>query len=65
MPRNEDLEMTTNREPLEKRAVTESRELERPAPRMRKIDCFGNPEIADRRIEHRGGRHSFDIPKAG
>jgi hypothetical protein len=37
--------------------VTESGELERPQLR-RKIDCAGNPEIADRRFVGREGRRS-------
>ncbi len=37
--------------------ATESGELERPRPR-RKIDCAGNPEIADRHHAARGSSES-------
>ncbi len=53
----------TNLDPAKARATTESGELERPKGR-RKIDCVGNPEVTDRRIEHRGGRRIYDIPRA-
>jgi hypothetical protein len=54
-----------NFDPAKARATTESGELERPVPGRRKIDCVGNPEVTDRRVEHRGGRRVYDVPKAG
>ena len=53
-----------NPDPARARATTESGELERPVKGRRKIDCVGNPEVTDRRIEHRGGRRNYDIPRA-
>jgi hypothetical protein len=40
-------------------SATESGELERPRLR-RKIDCAGNPEIADRRLTGRGSDSTRD-----
>ena len=51
-------------DPTKARTTTESGELERPVGGRRKIDCVGNPEVTDRRIEHRGGRRIYDIPRA-
>jgi hypothetical protein len=36
-------------------AKTESGELERPSPLLRKIDCGGLSEAAERRVACRGG----------
>jgi hypothetical protein len=44
-------------DPSEAQDATESGEPERPRPR-RKIDCAGNPEIADRRHAARGSSSS-------
>lgn len=43
--------------------ITESGEIERPQLR-RKIDCGGNPEVADRRMMSRGGRRRIDAPRS-
>jgi hypothetical protein len=47
---------------------TESGELERPVLRRHRIDCGGNPEIADRQDIRRGGQNSArrhtDLPAA-
>ena len=52
--RDESLEMTDlNPELPSKR--TESGELERPSPLLRKIDCGGLSEAAERRVSCRGG----------
>lgn len=55
-----------NLDPQKAKAITESGELERPSPALsrRKIDCVGNPEITDRRVELRGGRRIYDLPHA-
>ena len=53
-----------NLDPARAKATTESGELERPIIRRRAIDCGGNPEITDRRVEHRGGRRDRDLPRA-
>jgi hypothetical protein len=44
-------------DPNKAQDATKSGELERPRPR-RKIDCAGNPEIADRRHAARGSSDS-------
>jgi hypothetical protein len=54
----------TNLDPKKAQTTTESGELERRALRRRKIDCVGNPEITDRRVENRGGRRIYDLPHA-
>jgi hypothetical protein len=56
--------LITNLDPANAPAITESGELERPALRRRRIDCAGNPEITDRRVENRGGRRMYDLPRA-
>jgi hypothetical protein len=51
--------------PCEPSPATESGELEGPPMRRRRIDCGGRPEIAERQLEHRGGRRLTDLPRAG
>jgi len=46
-------------DPRQMQEATESGELERPRLR-RKIDCAGNPEIADRRHDARGSNGTRD-----
>ena len=46
-------------DPKKAESVTESGELERPRVR-RKIDCAGNPEVADRRFAGRGTDRARD-----
>ena len=41
--------------------VTESGEVERPQL-VRRIECGGNPEAADRRSPVRAGRRRYDTP---
>lgn len=49
-----------NLDPSRESDTTESGELERPRSRKRKIDCGGNPEIADRRDARGCGASHLD-----